>query len=121
MTPISNGMVRVKATRGFYAHHSGGLNVVNPGDVVDINANDAKMLRSADKAVFVQAETDPGIQKGWLPERKRDKNRGLSPVEKQLALQTEAVAGLTAAVTALQTLVQSLVEGQTAVDSGKKK
>lgn len=92
----SNGQTnqRVRAIRGFYAHRKGMFGVVNPGDVVDINVADAKMLRASGKADFVDASVSEKLDPDYVPARKKDKTYGLSPAEKQLAVLTDMVSAL---------------------------
>lgn len=108
--PVPTGLQRVKVSRGFFALRQNQFGVCNPDDVVDINANDAKMLRSAGKCEFVGAEVAPKLQADYLPERKRDPKRGLSPAEKQVALLTDAVTALQEASKVQTKLLEQLLK-----------
>lgn len=109
MIPGQQTNQKVRATRGFYAHRAGQFGVVNPGDVVEISNADARMLAAAGKAEFVDKETALKIDPNYLPERKKDPHRLKSPIERQLALQTEVVTQLKDAVSGLTEIVKSLV------------
>ena len=88
-------IIRVKAQKGFYAPLDGKLELVNPGDVVDIPRPLAMEMRGAGKAFMVDEELKR--QKGYLPAYAKTSG---DTIGRQLSLLTEAVAALTKHVTA---------------------
>ena len=62
-------IIRVEALKGFRARVGGRMEIVNPGDVVDVEKETAVDLRMAHKAVMT--EKDLKRQSSYLPERKR--------------------------------------------------
>ena len=84
-------IIRVKSQKGFYAPLDGKLELVNPGDVVDIPRALAMEMRGAGKAYMVEEELKR--QKNYLPAYAKTSG---DPLGRQLALLTEAVAALTA-------------------------
>lgn len=91
-------VVRVKATKGFYATVAGQFGIVNPGDVVDVDRYTASLVVGAGKARAATAEDKPTRQTNYLPERKRNPKRS---AEDLLATLVEAVAANTQAIQAL--------------------
>lgn len=58
MQPVQQNIpVRVRATKGFYAHVQGQYGVVNPDSVVDLPRELAAMMVSANKATLVDPST----------------------------------------------------------------
>lgn len=108
-TAIPSGMSRFAVRRGFYAVRAGQFGLCNPDDVVDINTNDAKMLRAADKGDIVGAEVAPKLQDKYV--------RVAPPV--QLTPQEVQIKLLTDAVLAMQKSVEAQTEAFKALAKGK--
>lgn len=90
--------IRVKGQKGFYAHIDGKLELVNPGDVVEIPRALAFEMRAAGKAHMV---SDPlKRQKDYLPEYAKA-GKGGDAMSRQIAALTDTVAALVKTVGAL--------------------
>jgi hypothetical protein len=105
----SQGPVRVKAHKGFFAVVDGKLGQVNPGDVVDLDRAIARDVVS--KIELVAPTTALVRQTNYLPERKRNPK----PTDTGSEL-----AALRASVDALTKTVTLLLERETA-PAGKGK
>lgn len=91
--------IRVRGQKGFYAHIDGKLELVNPGDVVEIPRALAFEMRAAGKAHMV---SDPlKRQKDYVPEYAKAGKGAGDAMGRQLAALTETVAALVKTVTAL--------------------
>lgn len=100
MQQQSQGPLKIKATKGFYAHTSTGFGVVNPGDVVSIDRQVATMLIASNKAQVTEEKESRATE--YLPERKKIR-------KPDVATQLEA---LTSTVTTLSKAVEALVAAQ---------
>lgn len=93
-------VVRVKATKGFYATVQGQFGIVNPGDVVDLDRYTASLVAGAGKAVLASSES-PTRAQNYLPERKRNPRRStedlLGALVKATEANTQAIQALVAA------------------------
>lgn len=91
-------IIRVKAQKGFYAPLDGKLELVNPGDVVEIPRALAFEMRAAGKAYMVN---DPiKRQKDYKPAYATAAG-GADPVARQMAMMAESLAALTKIVSGL--------------------
>lgn len=88
-------VVRVKATKGFYATVAGQFGIVNPGDVVPLDRYTASLVVGAGKARAATADEKETRQASYLPERKRSPKK---TTEDLLATLVEAVAANTQAI-----------------------
>lgn len=95
-------VVRVRAQRGFRGLINGKFDAASPGDVVDVPRALAMELRGAGKAVMTNEELL--VQKGYVPERK--KNKPADPMTQ--------IEALTSTVHSLAELVKGLVAAGTA-------
>lgn len=108
-TAIPSGSSRFSVRRGFYAVRAGQFGLCNPGDVVDINQNDAKMLRAADKGDIVGADVSPKLDANYVRAVP-----AAQPTQQEVQLKL-----LTDAVLALQKSVETQTEAFKALAKAK--